>query len=222
MTLALNSNPAHASAFPQGMQGGGPVIGGLKNNSARMKIYPEQKVYLLLDNSGSVSGEPSEQINQAVKNMMTIMAGPENKDGFRISVISFGSNATLLCDDASPKDINAMVDGNGGGTELMPALEIVGTQNASFVPRPNRTKSSSIAIILTDGGFGDTGLATQKINELKSHGMQVMTIGVGDSCDESVLRSMATSPDYYAKTDGSSLMSLLAQVGKTMSLQLLK
>lgn len=222
MTQPIQATPVHATVFPQGMQGRGPVIGGLKDDSARMKIYPEQKVYLLLDNSGSVSGEPAEEINQAVKNMMAVMAAPENKDGFRISVISFGSNATLLCDDKLPQGIVANVDGNGGGTELMPALEIVESQEVSFAPRPNRVKSNSMSIVLTDGGFGDTDQATQKISDLKRLGMQVMTIGVGDGCDESVLRSMATSSDYYAKTNGSGLMSLLTQVGKTMSRKLVQ
>lgn len=222
MTMTLEFNLGKHTIHAQGVQGGSPVIQGLKNDDSRMKIYPEQKIYFVCDNSGSVSGDPADQINQATKNMMSIMSAPENKDGFRVSVIMFGSNADLVCEDKAPQDVNLAVDGNGGGTELTPALDIVAKLEGKALIRPNRVKVNSMMIILSDGGFGDTAQSIQMIDGLKQQGMQVMTIGVGDACDEAVLRNAATSSDFYAKTDGSGLMSLLAKVGKTMSQGLIK
>ncbi len=207
---------ACAGAFAPGQE---PVIGGIAT-VARLKTYNEQPVHLLPDDSGSMSGTKAKEATTAMKTLMSELADPRNKDGFRIDVIRFGSNATLECVAVPPESVNVSITGSSGGTNAAPALELALQYERSFVSRPERRRVPGVVVIMSDGHLGDTARAVRAANELKDAGVTIIAIGFGSDADTATLQRIATSPAHYAFADVGTLVGVFAKVGKTISQQL--
>jgi uncharacterized protein YegL len=198
-----------------------PVVGGLANVT-RLKTYNEQPVYAIIDDSGSMSGAPSQEASQAAMALMAELADPRNKDGFRVTVIRFGSSSTMVASSAEPETISVAFTGSSGGTVAAPALAMAQKAEKGFTPRPERRLVPGMVVFMSDGGLGDTTEAIRVANEMKQAGMTIITIGFGAGADVATLQTIATSPQHYAYANVGSLVGLFAKVGKTLSQQLSK
>ena len=211
-------NSAVTASF-QGQQGGGPIIAGVPDDARPLKVYGDQLVMFLADNSGSMSGPKAQEASQAISVCLTELADPNNKDGFRASVISYGSSSHLLHSASEPMKATTTLDGNGGGTSLAPALCLAQAEIAKYSVRPNRRLQPPVAIIFSDGQLGDGHQAEIEANRLKQQGVKVISIGFGADADEAQLRRLASAPDHYVYANVGQLKPLFALVGKTLSQQ---
>lgn len=219
--FAQTHSPSLNAATFQGRQGGGPIIAGVPDDARPLKAYGDQLVMFLADNSGSMSGAKAQEASQAISVCLNELADSSNKDGFRASVISYGSSSQLLHSASEPMKSLTTLDGNGGGTSLAPAICLAQTEVARYSARPNRRLQPAVAIIFSDGQLGDGPQAEIEADRLKKMGVKVLTIGFGADADEAQLRRLASAPDHYAfaNVGVGQLKPLFALVGKTLSQQ---
>jgi uncharacterized protein YegL len=203
----------------QGQQGGGPLYGGVPPDAARLKIYYDQLIIFVADNSGSMSGAKATEASQAMASCLGELAAPANKDGFRVSVITYGTHAQLVHSFVDPSTALIQLDGSGGGTNSAPALSLAQAEIAKYSPRPNRRLQPAVVVKFSDGCLGDGRQAEIEADLLKKANVKVITIGFGSDADASQLKRIASGPDHYAYADVGQLKSLFAQVGKTLSQQ---
>lgn len=112
-------------------------------------------VYLLLDTSGSMTGEPIEQVKNGVQSLVAALRrDPQALETAYLSVITFDSAAKQvvpLCDLASfqPPDLRA-----SGTTSLGPALELVADCVARELVKTSHDVKGDwkpMVFIMTDG-----------------------------------------------------------------------
>lgn len=225
LTQAIKSMfPSQAESTPSTMSrqfapGQDPVIGGI-GNVTRLKTYNEQPVHLMLDDSASMSGAPSLELSQAAMALLAELAAPKNKDGFRINVIRFGSDSTVIAASAAPETISVAFSGSSGCTSAAPALVLAQNAEKTFTPRPERRRVPGIAVLMSDGHLDDRAEAIRVANDMKQAGITIITIGFGTGADVAALQAIATSPQHYAYANLGSLVGLFSKVGKTISQQL--
>lgn len=207
---------ATQTPYTQGVQGSGPVIGGLKDDSKRLKIYGDQHVLVIADDSGSMSGSKAAEASSSIGVLATELANPANKDGFRVTTIKYGSNPTLLSSMQEASAVQCTLDGNSGGTELAPALVMAAEQMKKWQVRQNRQARDPVIVVFSDGCLGDQGAALKEAARLKADGVTIVSIGFGSDVDEATMRSLA-SEGGYAFADVGGLKALFAQVGRTLS-----
>lgn len=160
-------------------------------------MTPKLPVYLLVDVSGSMKGEPIE----SVRNGIAALVGALRRDPYalktaRISVIAFGDEAKALAPltkigDFTPPEIQAE-----GGTALGAALKLVGERaDAEVVVSPDKKTSDwrPLVFIMTDGYPTDSVESALKEFRRRSWGV-VAACAVGDECDLETLRQIAYDP----------------------------
>src|SRR4051794_8482230 len=86
-------------------------------------------VVLIIDDSGSMSGEPASQINDGLRSMVAEMEviAKGTKPYFKISIVAFGDNADVLAEAKGERDIDinqiANFSGSRGTTKCSEAFE---------------------------------------------------------------------------------------------------
>jgi uncharacterized protein YegL len=203
----------------QGQQGGGPIITGVPSDARPLKVYGDQLVMFLADNSNSMSGAKATEASQAIASCLNELNDPSNQDGFRVSVVAYASNSKVMHSATEPMKAITALDGNGGGTSLAPAISLARDEVTHYSARPNRRLQPAVAIIFSDGQLGDGSQAEIEAGRLKAMGVKVIAIGFGADADEAQLRRLASAPDHYAFADVGQLKHLFSIVGKTLSQQ---
>jgi histone H3 len=141
---------------------------------------PSGEFVLLLDRSGSMSGEKIELAIKAVE--LFIKSLPERS---LFNVVSFGSNFSLLFDQSqaySKDTISTAItavrafDANMGGTEIYSPLEaVLKSDPQSSFPR--------YLFLLTDGEVGDVDSVVSLVTEHMNSRVSTIGIGAGASSD---------------------------------------
>lgn len=141
---------------------------------AKMILKTAGSAVLMLDVSGSMSGQPHEDLKEAVKTL-------KEKFSDQIRWVAFADRAVL--DDTVDNDLDKAEVFCGGGTAYVPAFELL--KKAHEEGKINLGK----LIIISDGCPFDTEEAKRKILEL---GCVVDVIYIGGG-NESYLRELAES-----------------------------
>lgn len=155
-------------------------------------------VYLLLDCSGSMMGEPIEAVRQGVKALLSELRGdPQALETAYLSVITFDSQArqvvplTELMSFKEP-EINA-----GGATALGGALNVLIDCVNSEVRKSTETQKGDwrpLVFILTDGSPTDIETfreAAQRIKGMKA--ANVIACAAGSNANTSYLKEITES-----------------------------
>lgn len=198
-----------------------------------------QLVCVLADNSGSMYGPKAEAATAGIQEMLMHCqsTGPRGRDRsyFRFALIRFGSTAEVdrpshmkPVREIDPDSIS--IDGTGGGTNMVQALEIACSGLTDYVHHdltghPERAEHPLPLVLLFSDGFnnapGDPVDAANRIKalELDGQGITIACAGVAtqadDQPDEQLLRRIA-SPDCYVHIqDVRMLSSFLAEVGSS-------
>lgn len=198
-----------------------------------------QLVCVLADNSGSMYGPKAKAATAGIQEMLMHCqsTGPRGADRsyFRFVLIRFGSVAEI--DRPShmqpvraidPDSVD--IEGTGGGTNMVQALEIACSGLTDYVNRelvnhPERAEHPLPLVLLYSDGFnnapGDPVAAADRIKALTldGAGITIACAGVAtepdDQPDEKLLRRIA-SPDCYVHVqDSRMLSSFLAEVGSS-------
>jgi uncharacterized protein YegL len=157
---------------------------------------PEPRVpcVLILDVSGSMSGEPIRQLNEGLTVYKdSLSADPLAKKRVEVAIVTFGTEVKSVCDFVTADNYSPPVLEAGGmtpmGQAVSLAMDMVESRKAQY-------KSNGIAyyrpwlFLLTDGGPNDEGwetVATKAIEGDKAKKFAFFGVGV-DGADFATLQ----------------------------------
>lgn len=177
---------------------------------------------LVLDDSGSMSGQASHDLNEAMKELidalLTISMG--QKPYFRVSVVSFGSNYHTLAEAVPETDLEESVvanfQGNSGSTNAAAALD-----EAARILSGNPGKETDFepfVFFLSDGRPDNASTAIQAADKIKGLSLpsgtpRIVTLGFG-SVDDNFMGQIANNSELYKKMSSSKdIVKLLPAIG---------
>lgn len=119
----------------------------------------QQRIILLVDNSGSMGGQPIEDIKQSLAILKQEINNHNkiNKDNKKLEVITFSSEAQLISNNALHK-ISA-----SGGTSIASAYKVLRNR----LHKVSKDEVLPLIILLSDGATGENGKAKLELNKLK-------------------------------------------------------
>lgn len=181
-------------------------------------------ILLLLDNSGSMEGSASLDVNRAVDALATELVGRSQggKPYFKLSLIRFGSNPEVVFEVLDAKqlvsDPQRCIDGQGGSTNAAAALD----EAAALLKRhPGAsTDFEPLVMFLSDGEFDDANAAVQAAGRLKSLQIaagspRIITLGFGSASDQ-VMRQVASNSEVFGRLPTpAALARLLPVIGSS-------
>ena len=186
-------------------------------------------VVVVLDRSGSMSGEPLESVTAATAQLLRL-AGPDD----RLAVVAFDSDVQLVLPlahhqpDVAARTVQAIQP--GGSTNLSGGW-LKGLELLTSAPRPEALRR---IVVLTDGhaNAGITG-ADHLVPLIKSgygHGVTTSCIGFGDGHDEQLLAALAdggmgndywcAGPDQAAQVFADEFGGLASVVAQNVSVEI--
>lgn len=184
-------------------------------------------IVLVLDDSGSMSGQPSRDLNEAMKDLIDalVTATMGQKPYFRVSVISFGSNYHTLAEAVPESDIEERVvanfQGNSGSTNAAAALD-----EAARILSNNpgqETDFEPFVFFLSDGQPDNLSTALQAADKIKSLSLpsgtpRIVTLGFG-SVNDDFMGKVATNSELYKKLNSSEdIVKVLPVIGTIVDL----
>jgi Mg-chelatase subunit ChlD len=187
---------------------------------------------LVLDDSGSMAGQPATMLNEAVRRMvdeMVLFSGGQ-KPYFRLSVISFGSQARLLSEMMSETDVRvdavASFQGNSGVTNAQAALNLACEVLQRNPGAPEFFEP--FVFFLSDGApYDGTSAERSKEEALKSadrlKGLdlasgrpRLIAIGIGDVDDDFMVKistNLQGQPRYRKLEKASDVLTFFPEIG---------
>jgi Ca-activated chloride channel family protein len=156
-----------------------------KRQMATADTAPKEYVFVV-DNSGSMNGDPIAQVRLAMKLCLANMGAQD-----RFQLIRFASSAERFASAplaASPANISkalAFVDTMtaGGGTEFLPALELA-------LKAPRDPARARVVVFMTDGYIGYEAEVLKYVRENRG-GASLFAFGVGSSVNRFLIDGMA-------------------------------
>lgn len=181
-------------------------------------------IVLVLDDSGSMSGQPSQDVNEAIKELISelVTASMGKKPYFKVSVVSFGSSYHTIAEAVSETDLEKDLDavanfgGNSGSTNAAAALDEAARILTSHPGQ--ETDFEPFVFFLSDGYPDDNSEALKAAKKIKNLSLppgapRIVTLGFG-SVDDSFMASIASNGELYKKLDSSEdIVKLLPAMG---------
>jgi Ca-activated chloride channel family protein len=150
---------------------------------------------LVLDRSGSMSGEPLETAKGAIVAALRQLQAQD-----RVSVVSFDDEVRVEVPSGPVRDLDALIAQvmrieSGGSTALYDGWMEGATQVAAHLNREGLNR----VILLSDGktncGLRDHTEIARRVAGLTERGVSTTTLGFGRRYDETLLLGMATAGD---------------------------
>lgn len=148
-------------------------------------------VYLVLDTSGSMSGEPIEAVRQGMKALLTELKGdPQALETAFLSVITFNSSAQQVAPLTDLMSFQEPVLDAGGSTALGEALKVLQQCVAREVAKTTGSKKGDwkpLIFLMTDGQPTDSW--EQEADNLKKARIgNIIACAAGSGADEQLLK----------------------------------
>lgn len=159
-------------------------------------------VYLVLDTSGSMSGEPIQAVENGMQMLVSALRqDPQALEMAYLSVITFDSNAKQIVPLTDLASFQLPALNACGCTELGAALKLVKDCAAREVQKSTPEKKGdwrALVFLMTDGGPTDDWKKGLAEFQSAKWGM-VVCCGAGQAADESVLKQI--SPECTVRLD---------------------
>lgn len=178
-------------------------------------------VYLLLDTSGSMYGEPIEAVKNGVQAMFTALrSDPYALETAHISVITFDSKAQQVVPLTEVSTVQAPNISANGCTALGEALELLAKKIDTEVTKTTHEVKGDwkpLVFILTDGSPTDD--ITKGIEAIKKCKIGIMVAcAAGAGADTSVLKQITENVVTLDTADSSTLASFFKWVTASVSM----
>jgi len=152
-------------------------------------------VYLVLDTSGSMSGEPIQMVNQGVKALLAeLKSDPQAIETAYLSIITF---------ESTPKQVSPLTElgafqppnlSAGGGTSLGAALKLLAQCIDKEVLKAGETQKGDwkpLVFLMTDGQPTDNWQqAAADLKNKKPAPANIIACAAGDGADEFMLKQV--------------------------------
>lgn len=178
-------------------------------------------VYLLLDTSGSMYGEPIEAVKNGVQAMFTALrSDPYALETAYISVITFDSKAQQVVPLTDVSSVQAPSISANGCTALGEALELLAQKIDTEVTKTTHEVKGDwkpLVFILTDGSpTDDITKGLEAIKKCKIGTLVACAAGAG--ADTSVLKQITENVVSLDTADSSTLASFFKWVTASVSM----
>jgi len=216
LNVCAPSPPCHVdrnkTASPGTVPPGGEVtvvlsLTGLGGGCQASRRSPD--VVLVLDRSGSMSGQAFEDLKAAAKTLVDRL----DLSTDQVGVVSFSSQATLdqpltRAAGAVRAAIDAMTA--TGDTNIAEAIRTAQAELTS----PRRVAGNvPVMILMSDGQPTTGGDPSAAAADAKAAGTRVFTIGLGSGVDPDLMRALASAPgDYFYAPDSGQLDAIYQQI----------
>jgi uncharacterized protein YegL len=181
-------------------------------------------IYLLIDTSGSMIGEPIEAVNTGLQTLVSALRrDPQALETAHISIITFDREARLVLPLTSVADLQLpLIEApNSGPTMTGEALELL----CKRVDAEVRTQSTDVKrdwkpllFIMTDGAPSDTQKYTEMIPECKKRGFATITAcAAGMKAKIDPLKDLATDIVRLDTCDGATFSQFFQWVSASIS-----
>ena len=170
-------------------------------------------IVLVLDDSATMSGPPSQDVNEAIKQLIEelVVASMGEKPYFKVSVVSFGSSYDTIAEAVSETDLQKDLDavanfgGKSGSTNAAAALDEAARILTSHPGQ--ETDFEPFVFFLSDGHPDDNSEALEAAERIKNLSLpsgtpRIITLGFG-RVDHSFMASIASNAELYKKMDSS-------------------
>ena len=154
---------------------------------------PPREYIFVLDVSGSMEGFPSDMAKKTISNLIDKL---DKNDKFNVILFAsgfdvFSDNLVTANRDNLDKAFRFMAESRqGGGTEMLPALE-------KALTMPKDSKASRSVIIITDGCIDFEGRAFELIRE-NLNKANVFAFGIGTGMNKFTIEGIARAGDGIA------------------------
>lgn len=175
----------------------------------------------VLDESGSMQGDPINEQQQAVKSIIRSLELPDNPT-IQVAVVAYQHEARTLCklmnDEGRLLSCTGHMRANGGtriDRGILEALKVLqdGRSGLGADMEPNEV------IFLTSDGESNTGCGPvwSAARRAKGQGVLVITVCLGDQCDSACMLESASSARYHFKIDSATqLVDIYDQVRRVI------
>jgi uncharacterized protein YegL len=177
-------------------------------------------VYLLLDVSGSMSGDPIESVRQGVKTLLGELKGdPQALETVWISVITFGSTAQKAVPLTELLAVPEPVLAEGGSTALGAALRLLMESMRQDVRRTTARQKGDwkpLVFLMTDGAPTDDW--EDSADELKRAGAgNVIALAAGHHADAARLKRITDTVLRMADLQPGAMQAFFEWVSSSVS-----
>lgn len=177
-------------------------------------------VYLLLDVSGSMTGEPITSVQNGVQIMVSALMGdPQALESAYLSVITFSNSAEQIVPLTELSQFNPPQLKAGGMTSLGEALKFVALcADREVVKNTPESKSDwkPLVFIMTDGGATDDVEKGLVEFRKKKWGI-VVACGAGSGADTAELSKITEAVVTLDTTDSASIRAFFKWVSASVS-----
>ncbi len=158
-------------------------------------------IVLVLDGSGSMQGDPNQQMKKACRELIDRLNLKDNP-ATKVGVVMFNNAAKVLCQLTNlPNQANGCVGrvGAAGGTCIDCGIKAgVGVMTRGRTNAADRDTIREVMVVLSDGeNNAGCGPVLAAAGQAKGAGILVITVCVGTGCDVQCMRQAATSPRYF-------------------------
>lgn len=170
-------------------------------------------IMLILDRSGSMTGDPLDNAKLASVNFVNLLSFPENQ----IGLVSFASKAKLESKLTTNKDhLISKIDNLKASGSTNTADAIIKAREELLSPRHN-IESQPIIILLADGKWNTGTNPVPEAQIAKDAGIRIIVIALGQLWDDDTIPinendllqiSSEGEGNYYTSTDSSELLTI--------------
>jgi Mg-chelatase subunit ChlD len=182
----------------------------LKSPDGKLENIPRHaraSVYLLMDCSGSMSGEKLKQAKNGARSFSVDALAK----GYSVGLIQFDSQAEVVCEPQTNISITEMGLDKlviGGSTNLTESLQLARS-------RLEALDGVRAIVVVTDGMPDNRGTALKTAEEVKSLGITIIAIGTDDA-DASFLAELASQEGFGLKVPQSRLEQVVTSAAKLL------
>ncbi len=181
-------------------------------------------VYLLLDTSGSMRGEPIESVKVGLESMISsLRQDPFALESVHISIITFDRDAKVLV-PLTELEVFQLPDiqtPDSGPTHLGEALELLVKRVGSEVIRSTQDQKGDwmpLLFIMTDGSPSDLMIFREAVPKIKAlHFGNIIACAAGPKAKESFLKEITDNVVSLDTTDANTFGSFFKWVSASVS-----